>query len=233
MKVLIIGASTGLGEETTRILSKRADVPALFLVSRNKEKLKSLKNEVQSNGKECDFLTLDLAELNDIESSLSSFVKEKEIDVLFFNAGTLINGRLVDTSISDIEKTFTINTLSFMEVWKAVYPVIKNSSQAQVLTSGSMGGVQGSVKFPGLAAYSASKSALASLCEVLAVEHEEENIIFNCLAFGAINTKMLQEAFPDYTSDVSPQTMAKYVVNFITGPRLFNGKVLPVSITTP
>lgn len=233
MKVLIIGASSGLGEETTKILSKRADISALFLVSRNKEKLSALKVEVESNGKECDYLSLDLIQTDLIESKLSSFLSNRDIDVLFFNAGTLVNGRLVDTSQMDVAKTFATNTIAFIETWKAVYPVIKSSSKAQVITSGSMGGVQGSVKFPGLAAYSASKSALASLCEVLAVEHEEERIIFNCLAFGSINTKMLQEAFPDYACEVSPEDMANYVVNFMTGPRLFNGKVLPVSITTP
>ena len=233
MKILIIGASSGLGEQTTKILSKKADVSALFLVSRSEDKLSTLKKEVESNGKICEFLSLDLARVNEVETKLSAFLSDKELDVLFFNAGTLVNGRLVETNLSDIEKTFKINTLSFIESWKAVYPKIKNSSTPQVIVSGSMGGVQGSVKFPGLAAYSSSKSSLASLCEVLAVEHEEENIIFNCLAFGAINTKMLQEAFPDYVCDVSPESMAEYVVNFMTGPRLFNGKVLPVSITTP
>ena len=233
MKILIIGASSGLGEQTTKILSKKADVSALFLVSRNEAKLSALQAEVQSNGKECGFLSLDLSKVDEVNEKLSGFLSDKAVDVLFFNAGTLVNGRLVDTSLSDIEKTFNINTLSFIESWKATYPKIKESASPQVIVSGSMGGVQGSVKFPGLAAYSSSKSALASLCEVLAVEHEEENILFNCLAFGAINTKMLQEAFPDYVCDVSPEAMAEYVVNFMTGPRLFNGKVLPISITTP
>ena len=233
MNVLIIGASSGLGEQTIKILSKRADVSALFLVSRSEDKLSILKTEVESNGKKCELLSLDLEKVNEVKIKLSAFLKDKELDVLFFNAGTLVNNRLVETSLSEVERTFKINTLSFIESWKAAYPRIMNSSAPQVIVSGSMGGVQGSVKFPGLAAYSSSKSALASLCEVLAVEHEEENIIFNCLAFGAINTNMLQEAFPDYVCDGSPESMGEYVVNFMTGPRLFNGKVLPVSITTP
>lgn len=233
MKVLIIGASSGLGEQTIKILSERADISALFLVSRNEEKLASLKSEVESKGKECDYLSVDLSEVNQLNDKLSSFLKGKTLDTVFYNAGLLVNARLVETSIPDIEKMFATNTLAFIETWKAVYPTIKSSQKAQVITSGSMGGVQGSVKFPGLAAYSSSKSALASLCEVLAVEHEHEGILFNCLAFGAINTKMLQEAFPDYVCDVSPKVMAEYVVNFMMGPRLFNGKVLPVSITTP
>ena len=102
MKILIIGASSGLGEQTTKILSKKADVSALFLVSRNEAKLSALQAEVQSNGKECGFLSLDLSKVDEVNEKLSGFLSDKAVDVLFFNAGTLVNGRLVDTSLSDI-----------------------------------------------------------------------------------------------------------------------------------
>ncbi len=52
--------------------------------------------------------------------------------------------------------------------------------------------------FPGLAAYSSSKGAVITLTELLAEEFKETGPAFNALAFGAVQTEMLEEAFPGY-----------------------------------
>ena len=66
-----------------------------------------------------------------------------------------------------------------------------------------MGGVQGSVKFPGLSAYSSSKGALTILTECLAEEFKDTPHRFNVLALGAVQTEMLSKAFPDYQAPLS------------------------------
>jgi NAD(P)-dependent dehydrogenase (short-subunit alcohol dehydrogenase family) len=97
-----------------------------------------------------------------------------------------------------------------------------------------MGGFQGSVKFTGLTAYSSSKFALAGLTELLAEEFKSENISFNCLAIGAAQTKMLEEAFPGYQAPVSAKEMAEFIFNFASKQaKLINGKIIPVSVSTP
>jgi NAD(P)-dependent dehydrogenase (short-subunit alcohol dehydrogenase family) len=113
-------------------------------------------------------------------------------------------------------------------------PYLKRSNQAHIVNIGSMGGFQGSSKFPGLSIYSASKAALANLTECLAEEWKEYNINVNCLALGSVNTEMLQSAFPGYEANVSPHEMAKFIADFsINGRALFNGKVIPVALNTP
>ena len=97
-----------------------------------------------------------------------------------------------------------------------------------------MGGVQGSAKFAGLAAYSSSKGALITLMELLAEEYKEKGISFNALALGAVQTEMLQEAFPGYRASVSAERMGQYIAEFaLSGHELYNGKVLQVSNSTP
>ena len=97
-----------------------------------------------------------------------------------------------------------------------------------------MGGVQGSLKFGGLAAYSSSKGALITLSELLAEEYKERGIIFNTLALGAVQTEMLTEAFPNYQANITPKQMARYIADFaLNGTAIFNGKVLQVSNSTP
>ena len=97
-----------------------------------------------------------------------------------------------------------------------------------------MGGIQGSMKFPGLAAYSSSKGALITLMELLAEEFKDKDLAFNTLALGAVQTEMLNEAFPGYQASVTAETMGAYVGQFVvSGHDLYNGKVLQVSNSTP
>ncbi len=97
-----------------------------------------------------------------------------------------------------------------------------------------MGGIQGSLKFAGLSAYSSSKGAVITLMELLAEEYKERGVQFNALALGAVQTEMLKEAFPDYEAPTSAKDMAKYIADFaLNGNSIFNGKVLQVSNSTP
>jgi NAD(P)-dependent dehydrogenase (short-subunit alcohol dehydrogenase family) len=107
-------------------------------------------------------------------------------------------------------------------------------SEGHVLTVSSMGGVQGSVKFPGLSAYSSSKGAVITLTELLAEEYKETGPSFNVLALGAVQTEMLEEAFPGYKAPTTALDMANYIFNFAqTGQQFYNGKLLQVSSSTP
>ena len=97
-----------------------------------------------------------------------------------------------------------------------------------------MGGIQGSMKFPGLSAYSSSKGAVITLTELLAEEYKETGPQFNVLSLGAVQTEMLAEAFPDYKASTSAVQMARYITNFaLEGNQFYNGKVLQVSNSTP
>jgi NAD(P)-dependent dehydrogenase (short-subunit alcohol dehydrogenase family) len=97
-----------------------------------------------------------------------------------------------------------------------------------------MGGFQGSAKFPGLSLYSSSKGALAILSETMAEELKEYGIKSNALALGAVQTEMLANAFPGYEAPLQPKQMAEFIMEFaLNGHKFFNGKILPVSISTP
>jgi len=105
---------------------------------------------------------------------------------------------------------------------------------SHVVTISSMGGVQGTMKFAGLSAYSSSKGAVITLSELLSEEYKDRGIAFNVLALGSVQTEMLAEAFPGYQAPVSAAEMATYIFDFtLTGHKFYNGKVLPVSSTTP
>lgn len=156
----------------------------------------------------------------------------KKVDVLINNAGRLLNKPFKDTSYQEFLDVYNVNVFAVAMLTKFVLPFM--NSGAHVLSVSSMGGIQGSAKFPGLAAYSSSKGAVITLMELLAEEYKEQQISFNTLALGAVQTEMLEEAFPGYQAPVTPEQMANYIAQFsLTGNVLYNGKVLQVANSTP
>ena len=156
----------------------------------------------------------------------------KEVDILINNAGLLINKPFVELDEKDFDAMFNINVRSVFRLSRLLLPLFNRN--AHILNISSMGGVQGSAKFPGLSLYSSSKGALAILTECLAEELKDLDIKVNCLALGAVRTEMLEKAFPGYEAPLSAGEMGSYIADFaLHGHKYFNGKILPVSVSTP
>ena len=178
-------------------------------------------------------LSIDIAveeEMHEIDKFIAS--TWKKADVIINNAGCLVNKPFAQLSQSDFERVYKVNVFGVANLIRTCLPYMIKGSH--VVSISSMGGIQGSSKFAGLAAYSSSKGALITLSELLAEEYKEQGIAFNVLALGAVNTEMLVEAFPGYIAAISAKEMADYIFNFaLTGSKFYNGKVLQVSSTTP
>ena len=169
-------------------------------------------------------------ELVEVEKFLSS--SWKKVDIIIHNAGSLISKPFAELSQSDFESVYKVNVFGVANLTRIALPYLQKGSH--VVTISSMGGIQGSMKFSGLAAYSSSKGAVITLSELLAEEYAAQGIAFNVLALGAVNTEMLQEAFPGYDAPISATEMADYIFNFaLTGNKYHNGKIIQVSSSTP
>lgn len=222
--VIITGTSSGIGYELVKIFSeKNYEVLAL---SRNNSILRS---QNLSGVTSIDFDLTDYKNYAELDEYIKSF---KKIDVLINNAGFLVNKDFEKTTIEDFKKIYSVNVFSVAMLIK--YTIQYMSINSSIVNISSIGGIQGSVKFPGLSAYSSSKGALNILTEMLAEEYKDKNIHFNTLALGSVQTKMLEKAFPGFNALTSAKKMANYIFEFSTdGFKLFNGKIIPVSSSTP
>ena len=176
---------------------------------------------------------MDISQISDLKK-VTEFVKKnwKKVDILINNAGKLIHKPFTELTSEDFLEVYKVNVFGVAELTKNMISFLQKGSH--VVTISSMGGIQGSMKFPGLAAYSSAKGAVITLSELLAEEYKEQQIAFNVLAIGAVQTEMLEEAFPDYKAPLSASEMAAYMYEFsINGNKFYNGKVLQVSSTTP
>ena len=154
------------------------------------------------------------------------------MDAIVHNAGSLVHKPFSETTAEDFQKIYSVNVFAVASLTRIVVPYMEKGSH--VVTISSMGGIQGSVKFAGLSAYSSSKGAVITLSELLAEEYREKGIAFNVLALGSVQTEMLAEAFPGYKAPLDASEMAEYIFEFtLNGNKYYNGKVLQVSTSTP
>lgn len=223
--VVITGTSRGIGLELVKVLAEAGH--RILALSRNDDPVKKLPF------KKVHTFPFDITEEESLEK-VSEYVNESwgRVDILIHNAGAIVNKPFEKITSAEFEKVYKINVFGVAALTQKLLPFM--NKEGHVVTISSMGGVQGSMKFPGLSAYSSSKGAVITLSELLAEEYKETGPSFNVLALGAVQTEMLEEAFPGYEAPLKPLDMAQYIADFsLTGNKYYNGKLLQVSNSTP
>ena len=234
MNIIISGASSGVGFEAVLELIGSGNHQIVAL-ARSEDKLYKLQEIALALNPGCMLYTAKFDIMHDdYLNGLLPFIKERmgSVDILINNAGSLVNRSFMHTTQLDFVEMLQNNLLGHIKMIQHIVPLMPEKSH--IVNIGSMGGFQGSIKFPGLAAYSASKAALHALTECLAAEFAEKQISVNCLALGSAQTEMLEKAFPSYQSPVMAFEIGKYIADFaLYGHKFFNGKIIPVAHSTP
>ena len=221
--IIVTGASRGIGHEIVKIAEKKGH--RVYSISRN---IKALKDYSFKYPRQVDLAN---------EDSIDKFSLEVKndgvkVDALINNAGAFLNKPFEKISKKEFEYIFQVNVFGLSSITRKVLPII--DSKGHIVNITSMGGINGAAKFAGLSAYSSSKGAVNILTELLAEEYKEIGPSFNALAFGAVQTEMLEEAFPGLKAPISAKEIADFILDFsLEGQKYFNGKILPVSSSTP
>lgn len=220
--IIVTGASRGIGMSICQLAQQKKH--RIIGLSRNIEPLEQ--EGIQG-------FSVDVSDPNGLDSFLEFVAANNlSIDALINNAGQLQNIPFSNSNWAVFEAVYRVNVFGLAETIRRTLPFMNASSH--VVNISSMGGIQGSSKFPGLAAYSSSKGAVITLTELLAEEYKDSGPSFNALALGAVQTEMLAEAFPGYNAPTTAAEMGNYILHFaLEGHALFNGKVLSVANSTP
>ena len=234
MNIVITGTGKGIGFELVKLFISQKEVK-VFAISRHQNELIEFKKSLTTiDSNRLEICTFDLGQerrkyiglINDIVSKMGN------VDILINNAGLLINKSFTDLTDDDFDGIFNINLKAVFKLTQLLIPHMNEGSH--IVNISSMGGFQGSDKFNGLSLYSASKGALAIFSECMAIELKDKKISVNCLALGSVQTDMLTKAFPNYRAPLKATEIAVFITNFSqNGHKFFNGKIIPVSLSTP
>jgi len=224
-RIVITGTSRGIGLELAHLCSNAGH--EVIALSRKVDAIQDLENDSILS------ISTDLSVQSSIDAAVKIILdKWDRIDIVINNAGILVNKPFEQLTPADFQQCYAVNVFGVAALTQALLPVM--NKDAHVVAISSMGGIQGSAKFPGLAAYSSAKAAVITLFELLAEEYKENGPSFNTLALGAVQTEMLEEAFPGYQAPLTAAEMAAYIMEFaLTGNKFYNGKTLQVSASTP
>lgn len=222
--IIITGTSRGIGYELALLFANEGH--QVLAISRKTP-------QVLLENKNITCLSVDLSEEKEL-TKITDFLQSSwnKVDAIIHNAGALLLKPFSETTSQDFEAIYKVNVFGMASLTRIALPFLNPGSH--VVTISSMGGIQGSMKFAGLSAYSSSKGAVITLSELLSEEYKERGISFNVLALGAVQTEMLAEAFPGYEAPLSAKDMAAYIYDFtLNGNKFYNGKVMQVSSSTP
>lgn len=232
INIVITGASAGIGFDTALQLAQNTSHRVLA-IARQADKLVALQQLAVHHNLE--ILGFDVCS-DDYNLVLAAAQKHgmEHIDILINNAGSLICKPFEEIADTEWLSLYEVNVLGTVRMVRNLLPQMGGNKSTHIVNIGSMGGFQGSSKFNGLSAYSASKAALANLTECLAEELKDRNISANCLCLGAVQTQMLEQAFPGYQAPINSESIAEYISWFaLNGHRYQNGKIIPLSLSTP
>jgi short-subunit dehydrogenase len=231
MNIIVTGGSNGIGKQVALYLAgdKKNNI---LITGRNQISLAKVADSAEY--KNIKYLVSDFSKLRFAPEAFRKNIVSvfDSIDILINNAGCLHSGNFLETSDEEAREMIEVNFFAPMVIIRSLHSLMNHG--AHIVNISSMGGFQGSVKFGGLAYYSASKAALACISECLAGEFRENKISVNCLALGSARTEMLEKAFPGYHAPVTAEEMGKLIGDFaMNGSRFYNGKIIPVALTTP
>ena len=212
---LITGGGRGIGAATAEVLARKG--AQVIVASRTQTELTATVARIQADGLDAAALTLDVADEAAVDAAFAKIAAEQgRLDMLVNNAAILLGGPFAEMAMADWDRLLAVNLRGAVLCARQAFRLMRERGGAIVNVS-SLGGVPGTEKFPGYAAYTVSKFALTGLTEALAAEGREYSIRVNAVAPGAVDTTMLRQAAPHLRTRTGPADVAK-VIAFLCDP---------------
>ena len=211
MKALITGASSGIGRDIARELSKRGY--DLILVARNLEKLEEVKKELKTN---IEIVSMDVSSPENCKQLHENY---KDIDILINNAGFGDCGYFDKTNLDKELQMINTNIVAYHVLTKLYLQDMKQKNSGKILNVASIAGF---MPGPLMATYYSTKAYVVRLSEAIREElrKEKSKVQISILCPGPVNTNFNKVADVQFAlKGLSSEYVAKY-----TTDKLFKGR---------
>jgi NAD(P)-dependent dehydrogenase (short-subunit alcohol dehydrogenase family) len=205
---VVTGASSGIGRATAELFAARGAKVALL--ARSAAKLEKL---VAKHEGRVLAVAGDVADLADVERLFSmTETRFGKCDVLVNNAGMIDVGPLVDTTLEQWQRMFDVNVHGVFLTCRRALPSMIARRNGAIVNVASISGVPGPDKFPGWVSYCASKGAVISMTESLAVEVKDSGVRVNAISPGSVDTPMWAEASGGAPASMTPEEIGEMIL---------------------
>jgi NAD(P)-dependent dehydrogenase (short-subunit alcohol dehydrogenase family) len=186
---IITGAAAGIGEATARLFAREG--ARLALVDLDREPLERLASELEGSGAFVLSMAGDVSNAA-VCASIVERVRDAlgRLDILFNNAGIVLDGSLVECTEADWQRTMDVNLKSMYLLCREAVPVMLRQGAGSIINMSSIAGPAGVAN---RGAYSVSKAGVIGLTKSLAMDFVKEGIRVNCICPATVDTPSLRE----------------------------------------
>ncbi len=210
---IITGGGRGIGAATALLFAQQG--AKVVISSRTESELHEVAKTINDKTGEGSALavTADVTNETDVirlfQTALDHF---GPVDILINNAGAIVVKPVDETSYDEWKLQQKVNLDgTFLCTREAFQQMKKTKKGGSIVNISSLAGIRGTEKFPGFSSYVAAKHGVVGYTEGLAVEGKEHGIRVNCVAPGAVDTKMLHDAAPFLQTQTKPDDIAKVI----------------------
>jgi len=211
---IVTGASSGIGRACAVRLAESGARVVVF--ARSTERIRELAEKWPN---QMVAVTGDASDEDSLRNLITS-TEEKfgPCTVLVNNAGHIEPKRVEEMTVEEWDLHFSVNVRAAFITSRLALSGMRRAGRGSIVNIASISGIPGPQKFPGFTAYCASKGALISFTEALAVELKGTGVRVNCVSPGSVDTPMLRRVAPTLEAEISPEEMAELVA-FLASPR--------------
>jgi NAD(P)-dependent dehydrogenase (short-subunit alcohol dehydrogenase family) len=223
---IITGAGRGVGRATAQLFAREGALVVLF--ARTRTHLDEVSSEIAGLGGQVLAVEGDVAREDDVHA-LFEQVKQAygRVDILVNCAAVVEKRPFLEMDVATWDRVLAVNLRGTFLCCQEAFRIMAQQRQGVIINLSSLSGVKGVEKFPGMSAYNVSKSGVAGLTEILAVEGKPYNIRVSAVSPGAIDTDMLRQAAPQLKAGMTPDDMAEILLFLADDSgRMFTGSNL-------
>ena len=230
---LVTGAGRGIGAATALALAEQGHRVAL--VSRTLSEVEGVAAEIARLHGPSRTLTLvaDVSIEKEVDRIFQQTTSEwGPVEILVNNAGAIARQPFIEMPIETFDRIQAVNVRGPFLCSQRMFKGLQGSGlKGSVVNLSSLGGIRSTQKFEGFSAYVISKHAVVGLTESLAVEGKGLGIRVNCVAPGAVDTKMLRDAVPFLKTSTRPEDIAEIILYLCdeTRAKSLTGAVIEVN----
>jgi NAD(P)-dependent dehydrogenase (short-subunit alcohol dehydrogenase family) len=222
---IVTGASSGIGRHTAELLAQRGT--KVVICARSGDALREIASRYEDRMLAVAGDVSDLAVVERLFSAAES--RFGKCSILVNNAGMIEPAPLVDTTLGMWQRMFEVNVHAIFLACRRALPSMLERGAGAIVNVASISGVPGPEKFAGWVSYCASKGAVISLTEALAVEVKSRGVRVNCVSPGSVDTPMWAAASGGAPASMTPAEVAEAIL-FLASDRSrpMNGQNLNV-----